>query len=246
MFYLYCFIYFWIIRISIIHEVPHIFQIFHLYYFYFHKNCSRYGYYSHFGFSKVVLSHSIMSNSLLPYGLYVAHQTTLSLEFSRKEHWSGLPYPPPGDLLNPGIESRSPALQVDSLPPEPPVKPLESLTCSKIEPVDAGVEIRTQVWSLFSTLGCPGTFVDLIDLNWLKLLIIYVPHLLEFLWYLQSQSKQELMREREGEKERDPHFVPSVSSEKSFHFFSFGFCLSSFMSFLLFVLLLAHKHTHLF
>ena len=45
----------------------------------------------------------------------VAHQAPLSMGFSRQEYWSGLPYPPPGDLLNPGIESRSPALQVDSL-----------------------------------------------------------------------------------------------------------------------------------
>ena len=42
---------------------------------------------------------------------------------SRQEYWSGLPSPPPGDLPNPGIEPRSPTLQVDSLPSEPPVKP---------------------------------------------------------------------------------------------------------------------------
>ena len=41
------------------------------------------------------------------------------MEFSRPEHWSGLPYPSPGDLPNPGIEPRSPALQADSLPTEP-------------------------------------------------------------------------------------------------------------------------------
>ena len=44
--------------------------------------------------------------------------------FSRQEHWSGLPCPPPGDLPNPGIESRPPTLQVDSLLSEPPWKPL--------------------------------------------------------------------------------------------------------------------------
>ena len=53
----------------------------------------------------------------------VAHQAPLSTEFSRQEHWSGLPCPPPGDLPNPGIEPRSPVLQVDSLPSEPPGKP---------------------------------------------------------------------------------------------------------------------------
>ena len=45
----------------------------------------------------------------------VACQVPLSLGFSRQEYWSGLPFPSPGDLPNPGIELRSPALQVDSL-----------------------------------------------------------------------------------------------------------------------------------
>ena len=44
--------------------------------------------------------------------------------FSRPEYWSGKPFPSPGDLPNPGIKPRSPALQVDSLPAEPPGKPL--------------------------------------------------------------------------------------------------------------------------
>ena len=42
--------------------------------------------------------------------------------FSRQEYWSGLPCPPPGDLPNPGIEPRPPALQADSLPAESPGK----------------------------------------------------------------------------------------------------------------------------
>ena len=53
----------------------------------------------------------------------VACQTPLSTGFSRQEYWSGLPCPPPGDLPDPGIEPLSPALQADSLPPEPPGKP---------------------------------------------------------------------------------------------------------------------------
>ena len=48
-----------------------------------------------------------------------AHQAPLSIEFSRKEYWSGLPFPSPGDLPDPGIEHGSPALQADALPPEP-------------------------------------------------------------------------------------------------------------------------------
>ena len=45
-----------------------------------------------------------------------AYQAPLSMRFCRREYWSGLPCSPPGDLPNPGIEPRSPALQADSLP----------------------------------------------------------------------------------------------------------------------------------
>ena len=41
------------------------------------------------------------------------------MEFSRQEYWSGLPFPSPGDLPNPGVKPESPALQTDSLPTEP-------------------------------------------------------------------------------------------------------------------------------
>ena len=54
----------------------------------------------------------------------VAHQTPLSMIFSRQKYWSGLPFPSPRDLPHLGIESVSPALQADSLPTEPPGKPL--------------------------------------------------------------------------------------------------------------------------
>ena len=52
----------------------------------------------------------------------VAHQAPLSMEILQKECWNRLPCPPPGDLLNPGIKPRSPTLQADSLPFEPPGK----------------------------------------------------------------------------------------------------------------------------
>ena len=50
----------------------------------------------------------------------IAQQAPLSMEFSRREYWSGLPFPSPGDLPDLGIEPGSPALQADSLPSEPP------------------------------------------------------------------------------------------------------------------------------
>ena len=50
--------------------------------------------------------------------LTVAHQAPQSVGFSRQEYWSGLPFPSPRDLPNPGIEPRSPTLQADALPSE--------------------------------------------------------------------------------------------------------------------------------
>ena len=50
----------------------------------------------------------------------IAHQASLSLELSRQEYWSGLLFPSPGDLPNPGIKLTSPTLQADSSPSEPP------------------------------------------------------------------------------------------------------------------------------
>ena len=57
----------------------------------------------------------------------VAHQTPLSMGFSRQDYWSGLPFPSPGDLPNPGIEPRSSTLQADSLPAALPEKPYKLL-----------------------------------------------------------------------------------------------------------------------
>ena len=53
----------------------------------------------------------------------VAHPAPLPTGFSRQEYWSGLPFPSPGDLPDPGIEPRSPALQADALTSEPSGKP---------------------------------------------------------------------------------------------------------------------------
>ena len=52
-----------------------------------------------------------------------AHQAPPSMGFFRQEYWSGWPFPSPGDLPDPGIEPRFPALEADSLTSEPPGKP---------------------------------------------------------------------------------------------------------------------------
>ena len=71
--------------------------------------------------SEESVSHSVVSDSLWPH----AHQAPLSMGFSRQKYWSGLPFPSPGDLPDPGIELRSPELQMDSLPSELPGKPVK-------------------------------------------------------------------------------------------------------------------------
>ena len=53
----------------------------------------------------------------------VAYQASPSMGFSRQEYWSGLPFPSPGDLPDPGTEPGSPALEADALTSEPPGKP---------------------------------------------------------------------------------------------------------------------------
>ena len=56
------------------------------------------------------------------------YQAPQSMGFSRQEYWSGLPFPSPGDLPNPGIEPGCPALQTNALPSEPLGKP--SIMCN--------------------------------------------------------------------------------------------------------------------
>ena len=62
-----------------------------------------------------VLSHSVVSSALCSL-MDCIHQAPLSVEFSRQEYWNALPFPSPGDLPNPGIESESPASVGNSLP----------------------------------------------------------------------------------------------------------------------------------
>ena len=64
---------------------------------------------------------SCVRNFVIPWT--IAYQAPPSMAFSRKEYWSGLPFPYPRDFSNLGIEPWSPALQADALPSEPPGKP---------------------------------------------------------------------------------------------------------------------------
>ena len=81
---------------------------------------------------ETVLCLVVQSCSTLCSPLNYSSQVPLSMGLSRQEYWSGLPCPPPGDLPNPGIEHRSPTLQVDSLPSEPPGKLRDSWRTVKL------------------------------------------------------------------------------------------------------------------
>ena len=76
----------------------------------------------------VCVSRSVVSDSVTQW--IIALQAPLSMGFSKEEYWSGLPFPFLGGLLNPGMEPRSPALQADSLPSEPPEKSILILNYS--------------------------------------------------------------------------------------------------------------------
>ena len=80
-------------------------------------------YYLHYHHSLKVKVKSLNRVRLFATPWTVARQAPLSMGFSRQEYWSGLPFPYPGDLPNPGIEPGSPALQADALSSEPPGKP---------------------------------------------------------------------------------------------------------------------------
>ena len=84
-----------------------------------------------------MLSPSVVSDSFVtPWT--VAHQAPLSMESSKQEYWSGLPCPPPGDLPDPGMEPRSPALQAGSLPPSDQIRSVAQSCLTLCNPMNLG------------------------------------------------------------------------------------------------------------
>ena len=79
-----------------------------------------------------LFSHSVVSDSLWPHGLHGAHQALLHTGFPRQEYRSGLQFPSPGDLLNPGIEPAAPALAGRCFTTEPSGKPNPMLAMKKL------------------------------------------------------------------------------------------------------------------
>ena len=94
----------------------------------------------------------------------VAPEATLSMGFSRQEYWSGLPFPSPGDIPNPGAEPGSPELQADSLPSHQgsPIHLLETMWF--LEPLDEKHSSGVVCRSLYS--GLTETLITYFPSNW--------------------------------------------------------------------------------
>ena len=92
--------------------------------------------------------HAYLFNCVRLFGTLwtIARQDPLSMEFSRQEYWSGLPFPSPRDLPHPRMEPGCPELQVDSLPAEPTGKPLGNIRCylKKKKKVHSQLSLRKQ------------------------------------------------------------------------------------------------------
>ena len=101
-----------------------------LYKFFSFNICFLFSFLALFFSRSFIISHTVLFGGLVAKSCLtlmtlwtVACQALLSMGFSRQEYWSGLPFPSPGDLPDPGIEPGSSALQADSLPTELQGKP---------------------------------------------------------------------------------------------------------------------------
>ena len=96
----------------------------------------------------------------------VAYQAPPSMGFSRQECWSGFPFPSPGDLPNPGMEPGSPTLQADTLPSEPPGKPVFHSGCANLHPSYSGGGLP-----FLHTLSKVGSLLDGGHSDWCELVL---------------------------------------------------------------------------
>ena len=110
----------------------------------------------------------------------VAYQEPQSTEFSRQEYWSGLLFPSPRDLPNPGIEPRFPVLQADALPSEPPGKPWKIYGT-----LQNWTHIADKHGFLCSLNSIAWVFPQDLSCFWITLVIVYaIRKMHNNLWYL--------------------------------------------------------------
>ena len=103
----------------------------------------------------------------------VACQPPPSMGFSRQESWSGLPFPSPGDLPDPGIEPGSSTLQADSLPSEPPGNPwLGNWTTTNVSKTYITVLWPLMGRTVLSAVWKTVSQITVLRLTWIKFFIL--------------------------------------------------------------------------
>ena len=118
-----------------------------------------------------------MSDSVTPWT--AAHQAPLSMKLFRQEYWSGLPYPPPGDLPDPAIEPISPASPVladgffISMPPEKPHLSLLSLLIYLVLYLSSYLLL---IWSVLYFLFSFLLFIELLSLFYFPSIYLLILH----------------------------------------------------------------------
>ena len=115
----------------------------------------------------------------------------LSMGFSRQEHWSGLPFPSPGDVPDPGIEPGSPAFRADSLPSELPKNPKHFIVNMKY--------IYTLIYKEINDLLSQILFISSCNILTLKISSI---DYLQFSFYFKISVVQEEDRKKEPENRK--------------------------------------------
>ena len=104
------------------------------------------------------VSHSVVSDFLPPHGL---HHAPPSMEFSRQEYWSGLSFPSPGDLPDPGIEPGFTTLQADALPSEPPGKPSTYFWAISFANIQKTLLTKLSIYDkTFQKVGIEGIYIS--------------------------------------------------------------------------------------
>ena len=119
--------------------------------------------------SRILSHHVVAVKSLSRVRLFetpwtVAYQAPLSMGFSRQQYWSGLPFPSLGDLPDPGIKPRSPALESDALPSEPQGKePIDGQYLNQTDYILCSQRWRSSIESAKTRLGADcGSYHELL------------------------------------------------------------------------------------
>ena len=116
-----------------------------------------------------------------------AYKSPLPMEFSSQEYWSGLPFPSPGDLPDPGIEPRFPASQADALPSEPPGKPT---LCDPMDYSPLGSSAHGDSPGKYTGVGCHALPQGIFPIQGLNLGLLCLLHCRWILYHGDTREAQ--------------------------------------------------------